>query len=362
MTNSIVKFENQDIELITVDGQPMMTLPQIAGALGASPNQAGNLYTRHADEFTPEMTRIIKQGRTRVRVFNREGAWLIGMFARTPKAAAFRKWVITALAEHVDGAAAVSDDEIKKFLTELKLFRYAGSLKTKDGNVAPVSIGDFFTPFSGDEKPNISNKARRSLALSESPACSFSGGLKTKEAKMQELLTYTFQSTAVRTTVRDGEPWFVAADVAEALGYRTANDATRYLDDDERDTLNQRTLGGNQDLIVINESGLYSLILRSRKPEAKAFKKFVTSEVLPSIRKTGAYVANSAANGQTALPPPETKEEKIARKITMLMMAECHIIKSDWFNELTEELEQAKKTIKEQNEALAKIRRLLPSE
>ena len=168
MTNSIVKFENQDIELITVDGQPMMTLSQIAGALGTDfqNGSLSKLYTAHADEFTPEMTRIVKQGRTRVRVFNREGAWLIGMFARTPKAAAFRKWVITALAEHVDG---------------------------------------------------------------------------------------------------------------------------------------------------------------------------------------------TAANEQTALPPPETKEEKIARKITMLMMAECHIIKSDWFSELTTELEQAKKTIKEQNEKLKKI-------
>ena len=108
MTNSIVKFENQDIELITVDGQPMMTLSQIAGALGTDfqNGSLSKLYTAHADEFTPEMTRIVKQGRTRVRVFNREGAWLIGMFARTPKAATFRKWVITALAEHVDGASA----------------------------------------------------------------------------------------------------------------------------------------------------------------------------------------------------------------------------------------------------------------
>ncbi len=172
---------------------------------------------------------------------------------------------------------------------------------------------------------------------------------------MNEIITFNFNQNAVRTTVRDGEPWFVAADVAKALEYRDSEHATRYLDEDEKDTLNWGTLGGNQDLIVINESGLYSLILRSRKPEAKAFKKFVTSEVLPSIRKTGAYVANSAANGQTALPPPETKEEKIARKITMLMMAECHIIKSDWFNELTAELEQARKTIKEQNEKLKKI-------
>ena len=168
MTNSIVKFENQDIELLDIDGVPMMTCRQIDDALEmATRNGTSTLYTRHADEFTPEMTRIVKQGRTQVRVFNREGAWLIGMFARTPKAAAFRKWVIAALAEHVDGASA---------------------------------------------------------------------------------------------------------------------------------------------------------------------------------------------NGQTALPPPsETKEEKIARKITMLMMAECQIIKSDWFSELTEELEQARKTIKEQQEKLKKI-------
>lgn len=102
---NIVKFEEKEIELITVDGVPMMTLAQIGRALEAScKTNLSKLYTAHADEFTEEMTRIVKHGRTRVRVFNREGAWLIGMFARTPKAAAFRKWVLTALAAHVDGA------------------------------------------------------------------------------------------------------------------------------------------------------------------------------------------------------------------------------------------------------------------
>lgn len=106
---SIVKFENQDIELLDIDGVPMMTLAQIGRALEASEKtNLSKLYTAHADEFTPEMTRIIKQGRTRVRVFNREGAWLIGMFARTPKAAAFRKWVLTALAAHIDGVKPVT--------------------------------------------------------------------------------------------------------------------------------------------------------------------------------------------------------------------------------------------------------------
>lgn len=111
--NSIVKFEDQEIELLSVNGQPVMTCRQIDDALGMSTrNGTSTLFNRHETEFTPEMTQIIQQGQTRVRVFNREGAWLIGMFARTPKAAAFRKWVITALAEHVDGvAAAVSEPQ-----------------------------------------------------------------------------------------------------------------------------------------------------------------------------------------------------------------------------------------------------------
>lgn len=112
---NIVKFENQEIELVNVDGVPMMTLAQIGRALEISEmTNASKLYTRHADEFTPEMTRIIKQGRTRVRVFNREGAWLIGMFARTPKAAAFRKWVLTALAAHVDGKTAGGEVSVRE--------------------------------------------------------------------------------------------------------------------------------------------------------------------------------------------------------------------------------------------------------
>lgn len=105
--NSIVKFEDKEFELVAVDGEPMMTLHQIGGALDfARPDKVNSIYQQHADEFTPEMTRLIQHGRTRVRVFNREGAWLIGMFARTPKAATFRKWVIKALSEHVDGLAA----------------------------------------------------------------------------------------------------------------------------------------------------------------------------------------------------------------------------------------------------------------
>lgn len=90
------------------------------------------------------------------------------------------------------------------------------------------------------------------------------------------------------------EPWFVATDVSEILGYRNAPDMTRSLDDDEAATHNLRIRSDNgveqsREVTIINESGLYSAILKSRKPEAKAFKKWVTSEVLPSIRRTGSY-------------------------------------------------------------------------
>ena len=100
---------------------------------------------------------------------------------------------------------------------------------------------------------------------------------------------FNFGDYQVRTVIKEGEPWFVAKDVSSVLDYRSANDMTRNLDDEEKDTQIVRTLGGEQLVTIINESGLYSAILTSRKPEAKAFKKWVTSEVLPSIRKQGKY-------------------------------------------------------------------------
>jgi prophage antirepressor-like protein len=87
----------------------------------------------------------------------------------------------------------------------------------------------------------------------------------------------------------NGEPWFIGSDVSIALEYRDAGNMTRNLDDDEKGTQIVSTLGGEQQMLVINESGLYSAILRSRKPAAKRFKKWVTAEVLPSIRKAGRY-------------------------------------------------------------------------
>lgn len=100
---------------------------------------------------------------------------------------------------------------------------------------------------------------------------------------------FNFNDHAVRVLQIEDAPWFVATDVAESLGYKSPKDAASYLDDDEKGSAIVRTPGGDQKLTVINESGLYALVLRSRKPEARKFAKWVTSEVLPAIRKTGKY-------------------------------------------------------------------------
>jgi anti-repressor protein len=109
---------------------------------------------------------------------------------------------------------------------------------------------------------------------------------------MTELAVFSYSNIEVRTVVRDGEPWFVAADVCSVLGIANSRQAVSYLDDDEVSLAPVTTNDGSGRELptnLINEPGLYSLILRSRKPEAKAFKRWITHEVLPAIRKTGRY-------------------------------------------------------------------------
>ena len=108
---------------------------------------------------------------------------------------------------------------------------------------------------------------------------------------MSEIQPFEFPATGqtVRTVEIDGDPWFVAADVCAVLGLARQQDSTRHLDDDEKGECLVDTPSGRQQMVTVNEPGLYSLILRSRKPEAKAFKRWVTHEVLPAIRRTGSY-------------------------------------------------------------------------
>lgn len=106
----------------------------------------------------------------------------------------------------------------------------------------------------------------------------------------------------VRTVVQNGEPWFVAADVCRALEIRNNRDAISRLDDDEKGVASTDTPGGKQDFATVSEAGLYSLVLSSRKPEAKAFKRWITHEVIPSIRKHGAYMTQQTIDNIIADP------------------------------------------------------------
>lgn len=110
----------------------------------------------------------------------------------------------------------------------------------------------------------------------------------------------------IRVEVIDGEPWFVAKDVCVALGIAKYRDAVSRLDPDERGSVLVDTLGGAQETSTVSEPGFYKLVMRSRKPEAKACQRWVTHEVLPSIRRTGGYMAARS---------DETPEEVMARAL-----------------------------------------------
>ena len=112
---------------------------------------------------------------------------------------------------------------------------------------------------------------------------------------MSAVTTFSFEGLGVRIVDREGAPWWVLSDACKVLEIGNSRDAAARLDDDEKGVATIDTLGGPQQVTIINEGGLYCLILSSRKPQAKRFKKWVTGEVLPQIRRTGSY-------GQTALP------------------------------------------------------------
>lgn len=97
----------------------------------------------------------------------------------------------------------------------------------------------------------------------------------------------------VRTIEQNGEPWFIARDVCECLSIGKYRDAVSRLEEDERGSVEMDTPGGRQSLSAVNEYGLYSLVLSSRKPEAKEFKRWITHEVIPAIRKTGGYISGA---------------------------------------------------------------------
>lgn len=123
-----------------------------------------------------------------------------------------------------------------------------------------------------------------------------------KKLDKQKIIPFNYHGHPVRTVTIDDEPWFVAKDVCDVLGISKYRDALDRLDGDERGSVQVDTLGGPQNMASVNEPGLYSLTLGSKKPEAKPFKRWVTHEVIPTIRKTGGYVNNDDAFINTYLP------------------------------------------------------------
>ncbi|WP_373787693.1 phage antirepressor [Jeotgalibaca porci] len=123
---------------------------------------------------------------------------------------------------------------------------------------------------------------------------------------MEKLQVFNFEEQEVRTQVINNEPWFVGRDVAEVLGYKNQNDAlSKHVDEEDKDAIAIRdSIGRKQNTPVINESGLYSLILKSKLPTAKKFKRWVTSEVLPTIRKHGMYATENTI--EQLLSDPDT--------------------------------------------------------
>lgn len=118
---------------------------------------------------------------------------------------------------------------------------------------------------------------------------------------MNDMQIFNYNETPVRTVMKDGEPWFVLKDVCEVLNLSTPKRVAERLDNDEVSLTHLiDAIGRKQETTIINEPGLYNVILRSDKPQAKPFRKWVTAEVLPSIRRTGGYI-----QGQDVLSPTE---------------------------------------------------------
>lgn len=133
---------------------------------------------------------------------------------------------------------------------------------------------------------------------------------------MNGLQVFQYQGRDFRAIEQDGQPWFILSDVCRVLGLGTPSRVAERLDPDEKGMRQIHTPGGPQDMTIINESGLYAVILRSDKPEAKPFRKWVTAEVLPTIRRTGTYSATT---------PPMSPQDKVLELMEELMQARQEI-------------------------------------
>ncbi|MCI8868868.1 MAG: phage repressor protein/antirepressor Ant [Anaerotignum sp.] len=165
---------------------------------------------------------------------------------------------------------------------------------------------------------------------------------------MNGLQIFTYNGNEVRTVQKDGEPWWVLKDVCEVLGIGNSRMTYERLEEDEKGVSLIDTLGGKQQMQVINESGLYNVIIRSDKPEAKPFRKWITSEVLPSIRRHGAYMTPETLEAAilnpdllirlcTALKDEQDKNKALqAANSTLAVDNQIMKPKADYFDEIVD--------------------------
>ncbi|MDG5114724.1 BRO family protein [Staphylococcus aureus] len=161
---------------------------------------------------------------------------------------------------------------------------------------------------------------------------------------MQELQTFNFEELPVRTLEVDGEPYFIGKDVADILGYANGRDAlSKHVDAEDKLPSRFATAGQNRNVTIINESGLYSLIFSSKLENAKRFKRWVTSEVLPTLRKTGAYQVPSDPMQALRLmfeATEETKQEIKNVKDDVIDLKENQKLDAGDYNFLTRTINQ----------------------
>ncbi|ALS86199.1 TPA: ORF6C domain-containing protein [Staphylococcus aureus] len=161
---------------------------------------------------------------------------------------------------------------------------------------------------------------------------------------MQELQTFNFEELPVRTLEVDGEPYFIGKDVADILGYANGRDAlSKHVDAEDKLTSQIATAGQNRNVTIINESGLYSLIFSSKLENAKRFKRWVTSEVLPTLRKTGAYQVPSDPMQALRLmfeATEQTKQEIKNVKDDVIVLKENQKLDAGDYNFLTRTINQ----------------------
>lgn len=160
---------------------------------------------------------------------------------------------------------------------------------------------------------------------------------------MNNIQIFKYEDNDVRTVDLNGEPWFVGKDVAAVLEYSNPRKALAdHVDQEDKGVTKCDTLGGVQELTIINESGLYSLILSSKLPTAKQFKRWVTSEVLPSIRKNGGYIAGpeqltpSELMAKALLVANKTLAEREARISELTVQNAIMQPKAEYFDELVD--------------------------